>query len=74
MNSSRFSPAERRWLLSMPGIGAVVVERLEQAGFGSLRALREAGAACVLARVAAHPAWMNRRRAIERVIARVELA
>lgn len=66
-----FSPQERRLLLSMPGIGATVVGRLEAAGFASLRALREAGSAGVTERVLAvvgQAAWLNRRRAIERAI------
>lgn len=66
----QFPPAERRLLLSVPGIGATVVQRLEQAGFHSLRALHEAGAQRVVERAGAHPAWLNRRRAIERAIKR----
>jgi len=74
MNEPRFPPDERRLLLSMPGIGATVVERLERAGFTSLTALREAGACHVVARAGQHPAWLNRRRAIERAIERAATA
>jgi hypothetical protein len=71
---STFAPAERRLLLATPGIGAVVVDRLEAAGFSSLQALREAGAARVTEIVLAHLqtggqlAWRNRTGAIARAI------
>lgn len=68
MSHASFTPDERRLLLSMPGIGTVVVQRLEEAGYASLQALREAGAARVVQHAASHPAWLNRRRAIERAI------
>ena len=63
---------ERRLLLSTRGIGETVVHRLEAAGFASLQALCEAGAARVTEQVLAQvggQAWRNRRRAIERAIA-----
>lgn len=71
MKPAAFSDDERRLLLRTPGIGATVVDRLEAAGFCTLHALREAGAACVAERVqvqVGHSAWKNRRRAIERAI------
>ena len=67
----RFSTEDRRRLLATPGIGHVVVDRLEAAGYASLHALREAGADTVTERVRAllgGPAWQNRRRAIARAI------
>lgn len=72
-----FNTVERRLLLSTPGIGEVVVGRLEAAGFASLQALRETGARGVTERVLAQvqsAAWRNRRRAIERAIAQVSEA
>ncbi len=74
MASGQFPPTERRLLLSTRGIGAVVVQRLEQAGFDSLQALREAGTARVVERAGAHPAWHNRRRALQRALERAGLA
>ena len=74
MKPAGFSPEERRLLLVTPGIGEKVVDRIEAAGFTSLRAMREAGAAgvtdVVLSQVG-HTAWLNRRRAIERAIQQV---
>jgi hypothetical protein len=71
MSAERFPAAERRVLLTAPGIGEIVVQRLEMAGFHSLQALREAGASvaaeCVKRQVGSG-AWLNRRRALERVI------
>ena len=67
-----FPMHERRLLLSTRGIGETVVHRLEAAGFASLQALCEAGAARVTEQVLAQvgeQAWRNRRRAIERAIA-----
>lgn len=67
----RFSAEERRRLLAMPGIGETVVNRLEAAGYVSLRALREAGAQTVTERVwqqLGASAWRNRQRAIARAI------
>lgn len=67
-----FSQHERRLLLSTRGIGETVVHRLEAAGYGSLHALREAGAAQVTEVVLSQlgsTAWRNRRRAIERALA-----
>ncbi len=67
-----FSAHERRLLLATRGIGETVVQRLEAAGYGSLQALCEAGAAQVTRQVQAQvgdEAWMNRRGAIDRAIA-----
>lgn len=67
-----FPSNERRLLLSTRGIGETVVDRLEAAGFASLQALCEAGAARVTEQVLSQMdglAWRNRRRAIERAIA-----
>ena len=67
-----FDPAERRILLSLPGIGPGVLQRLEQAGIDSLDALRKAGADAVVQQVCAnlgHGAWRNRHRALQRALA-----
>jgi hypothetical protein len=71
MSLQRFSADERRRLLTTPGIGEVVLHRLEAAGFGSLQALRQAGAQhvteCVRLQLG-EAGWRNRRRAIARAI------
>ena len=69
MTATRFSPDERRLLLTTPGIGRLVVDRLEAAGFGSLRCLCEAGAERVVEQ-AGSGTWLNRRRALVRAIQR----
>jgi hypothetical protein len=71
MTAPRFSADERRRLLATPGIGEIVIDRLEAAGFGSLQALQQAGAHTVTERVRqqlGERAWSNRRRAIARAI------
>jgi hypothetical protein len=68
----RFSDAERRHLLAQPGLGPVVVQRLESAGVGSLDALRQRGVDRVidlLCRSGGSVAWRNRRRALARAVA-----
>jgi hypothetical protein len=72
-----FDPQERRLLMRMPRIGEGMVERLEAAGYTSLKALHEAGTARVLDRVAAQVgqgAWLNRRRALDAAIQRLVVA
>ena len=69
-----FAAPDRHVLLTTRGIGPVVVERLEQAGFRSLQQLRDAGPEAVVAEMCAwqgSAAWGNRRRAIHRAIAMV---
>jgi hypothetical protein len=66
-----FALDDRQALLSTRGIGPLVVNRLEQAGYCSLEQLRRAGADTVTAIVCAQvgsTAWANRRRAIRRVL------
>ena len=66
-----FPHDERRHLLAMPGIGPVVMTRLEQAGFHSLAAIRAAGAERVVEAVMQQVgslAWNNRRAALERAL------
>lgn len=68
----RFEPGERSLLLGAPGIGEVVVRRLEALGITSLRALRSAGVGAVVERICSatgQPGWANRRRALEAVLA-----
>lgn len=70
---TRFAPAERQFLLTQPGIGAAVVQRLEQAGIASLAQLDRDGVAPTVAAICAlvgDGAWLNRRRALERALSR----
>lgn len=69
--ATQFPAAERQWLLTLPRIGPTVVERLEQAGYGSLDHLRAAGPDAVVAAVCRQvgsSAWGNRRRALMRAL------
>jgi len=62
-----FCQRDRALLLATPRIGPGVVERLEQAGFGSLEQMRRVGIEAVVARVCASfdmPGWTNRRSAL----------
>lgn len=68
-----FSDHERRFLLSEPRIGPQVVERLEQAGYCSLERLREVGVQQVVLAICStvgSVSWANRRRPLERALAR----
>lgn len=69
MGCARFPLHERRLLLSTPGLGEVVVGRLEAAGLASLRELQALGPEGVLEQVG-QGAWRNRRRAFARALAR----
>jgi len=67
----RFAPDERRLLMNERGINALVITRLEQAGYGSIGQLREVGIPTVVAdvcRLVGTPAWENRRKPLERAI------
>ncbi|MEK8052764.1 hypothetical protein AACH10_21110 [Ideonella sp. DXS22W] len=67
-----FAEAERRRLLTTPGIGDRVVQRLEAAGYASLGQMRQCGLDQVIDRVDRHaglPALANRRRALARLLA-----
>lgn len=71
----RFPDHERRLLLSTPGLGVRVVERLELAGFVSLRAIASAGVehvTSVLCEQVGSPSVANRRSALRRAVARVD--
>jgi hypothetical protein len=75
--ASQFAEHERRHLLSEPGIGPMVITRLEQAGFHSLATLREAGADHVVKTICARVgsrAWANRRDALDRALRRRDAA
>jgi len=77
MMGPQFAEHERRHLLAEPGIGPLVVTRLEQAGFHSLATLREAGADHVVRTICASVgsrAWANRRDALERALRRRDVA
>lgn len=68
----RFSPAERRRLLLVPGIGPTVVRRLEESGICSLDALRKTGVGAVVARIGSRQrsrAILNRVRSLQRACA-----
>ncbi|MGY6029886.1 helix-hairpin-helix domain-containing protein [Phytobacter sp. AG2a] len=70
-----FTPKERDALLACTGVGAKVVERLEQMGFSSLQQLREASVEEIVAQGAAlvgSTCWKNSpqaKAAIQNVIA-----
>jgi hypothetical protein len=67
-----FSTEERGVLLMTTGIGAEVVQRLEEAGFHSLDQLRTLGVDRVIEAMCSHVgtnAWANRRRALQRALA-----
>lgn len=73
MQTHRFPDAERRLLLAERGIGQQVVERLEQAGLHSLEQLRTLGVPHAVLMVCASVgsiAWANRRKPLERALAR----
>lgn len=69
--ATQFPAAERQWLLNLPRIGPTVVDRLEQAGYGSLDHLRAAGPDAVVeavCRQVGSRAWGNRRRALTQAL------
>lgn len=69
--SAGFSPHEARALLTVQGIGPLVLQRLEQAGYCSLRDLQTAGADRVteqVVRLMGTAAWINRRKALRRAL------
>ena len=60
--------------MSEPGIHAVVITRLEQAGYCSITQVLSTGVRAVVedvCRLVGTPAWANRRKALERAIERV---
>jgi hypothetical protein len=71
-SATRFSDFERRLLLRERGLGDCVIERLEEAGYGSIRRLHEIGVDAVVQAICAAMgscAWGNRRRALHRAVA-----
>lgn len=69
--SARFPAHERRYLCTWPGIGDLVVSRIEQVGVGSLRQLQQRGVDEVLDRICqaqGQTAWRNRRKALLRAL------
>lgn len=77
MSGGRFTGAERHLLLTTSGIGQVVINRIESAGVGSLRQLRELGVDTIVERIcdgAGNFAWRNRKRALLRALAMVDTA
>ena len=71
MPSTTFRTEEREALLRAPGIGPLILSRLEAAGLGSFERLREVGAAGAAGMVCAqqgNPSWMNRQRALKRAL------
>lgn len=68
---TRFAPTERELLLRTGGLGELCIQRLEEAGIGSLQMLQSLGAAHVaeiICRQVGTTAWRNRRRPIERAL------
>lgn len=66
-----FQPEERRLLLTTPGIGPGVLQRLEQAGYDSLRSIHDHGVdrvVCAVANQISGKAWHNRRGALARAL------
>lgn len=66
-DAQRFPPHERNLLLRTPGLGEVIVQRLEVAGIVSLMQLHALGSDQVLDRVG-QGWWHNRRRALSRAL------
>lgn len=69
---AEFCDAERRHLLASPGLGPVVVQRLETVGVTSLDSLRQRGVDRVidlLCKSGGNAAWRNRRRALAKALA-----
>lgn len=67
----RFNEAERRHLLSSPGLGPVVVQRLEEAGLASIAALRRQELVALMLAVSepgTKVALRNRQRALRRAL------
>lgn len=67
----KFNEHERRHLLSSPGLGPVVVERLEQSGIASIATLQALGVDAVvesMCQPGQNMAWFNRRRALLRAV------
>lgn len=72
-----FSTHERQLLLVTAGIGPAVVERLEEAGIGTLAQLRALGgeeAARAVSRQLGAPGWANRGRALARALALLSIS
>jgi hypothetical protein len=66
-----FDPKDRMLLMSTPGIGSLVLQRLEEAGFDSLEAIQLVGVDTVVHVICAQQrskGWSNRRRALERAL------
>ncbi len=69
--SATFESHERRFLLTVCGIGPGVLARLEACGYNSLERIREVGVPMVVEKVVSvvgSRAWGNRRRALERAL------
>ncbi len=69
--SPRFAEAERRHLLKTPGLGPIVIERLEAAGIGSMATLHRLGVetvVCALCTPGTNLAWRNRRNALQQAL------
>jgi hypothetical protein len=66
-----FPEHERAFLLAQPGVGIVMVRRLEQAGYHSMQAIRRLGVNAVVAEISAAlgtKSWANRTGALKRAI------
>jgi hypothetical protein len=68
---TRFPPDDQQLLMSERGINAVVIARLEQAGYCSITQLVLAGVPAAVedvCRLVGSVAWANRRKALERAV------
>lgn len=72
-----FADHERQQLLALKGVGATVIQRLEEMGFSSLAELRETDAASLLhagAQLTGSSCWKNSPQARAAMAAVLELA
>ena len=73
MTHQHFSAVERQMLLLTPGIGPLVLDRLEEVGIASIGQLSHRGVEAVVDLVCQHVgscAWGNRKRALVRALRR----
>ena len=71
--AARFSGAERQLLLLTPGVGPMVLERMEDVGITSVEQLRREGVEAVVdlvCRRVGSTAWANRKGALGRALQR----
>lgn len=77
LTTLQFSDQERAALLQLKGVGTTVISRLEQAGYGSLAALRSQDAAKItkeISELLGSTCWHNSPQARSAVQAAIDLA